>query len=150
MTRVHPLTSDENVAVFHEKAAKSLFNDLDKKTELQRQFLSRLQDALESDTPGRYVEKPYKGVENVLKFRAGDTMRGYCVFADEPDSYNIFYFLEVTDHEYDKYPVAKYDTKAGEVLETVRGLSGEKEVEKYIKGHGALDASDVEEILDDI
>ncbi|MCX2818499.1 hypothetical protein EGH25_03910 [Haladaptatus sp. F3-133] len=147
MTREHTLTSDKNVAVFHKKAKGSLFNDLSKKTELQRQFLSRLRDALRSKTPGRYVEKPYKGVENVSQFRAGDVMRGYCVFADEPESYNIFYFLEVTDHGYDRYPVAKYDRRAGEVIETVRGLSGEEEVEGYLEDRDAFDAGDVERLL---
>ncbi|MDY6774839.1 MAG: hypothetical protein SV253_01925 [Halobacteria archaeon] len=148
--REYSLTSDENVAIFHRDAADSLFNDLDKKTEYQRQFLSRLQDALESSTPDQYVEKPYSGVQNVKQFRAGDEMRGYCVFADEPEGYNIFYFLEVTDHEYDKYPVAKYDTKAGDVLERIRSLSGEAEVNEYVEGQDGFDAEDIERILEEI
>jgi len=146
--REHPLTSDENVAIFHRDAADSLFNDLDKKTEYQRQFLTRLKDALESSTPGHYVEKPYSGVQNVKQFRAGDEMRGYCVFIDEPEGYNIFYFLEVTDHEYDKYPVAKYDTQAGEVLEKIRCLSSEDEVKEYVDERDGFDAEDVERILE--
>ena len=103
--REHTLTSDTAVAIFTEEAADSLFEDLDKKTNLQRQFLSRLHTALTSTTPQTYVEKPYRNVDTIQQFRAGDVMRGYCVFADEPESYGIFYFLQVTDHDYDAYPV---------------------------------------------
>lgn len=89
MVRTHPLTSDETVAIFTTTAARSLFRELRKKRGLQRQFLSRLRDALTSPTPRTFVEKPFEGVENLKQFRAGDVMRGYCVFADEPPEYNV-------------------------------------------------------------
>lgn len=145
--REHELSSDPTVAIFHDRAATSLFDDLAKKPNLQRQFLNRLSDALESSTPQTYVEKPYHGVDHVEQFRAGDVMRGYCVFADEPPGYDVFYFLEVTDHDYDAYPVAKYDRRAATVLETIRSLSDESSVEQYLDERGALDADDVEQLL---
>ena len=147
--REHELTSDTNVAIFHTAAAESLFSDLDKKVTLQRQFLSRLYDALESLTPETYVEKPYKGVDCVSQFRAGDVMRGYCVFADEPPEYNIFYFLEVTGHDYDAYPVAKYDRKAESVLEKLRALSDIEATEAYLESRDALESDDVETLLNE-
>ncbi|SFS42427.1 hypothetical protein [Halostagnicola kamekurae] len=144
--RTHTLDSDTTVAIFDATAAKSLFDDLGKKTTLQRQFLTRLQNALESQTPHTYVEKPFRGVDNVDQFRAGDIMRGYCVFADEPPAYNIFYFLQITDHEYDAYPVAKYDRKAGAIIETLQSLSSEVAVEQYLEEHDALRVDDVERL----
>lgn len=146
--REHELSSDETVAIFHENAAQSLFDDLDKKTNLQRQFLTRLRDALRSSTPETYVEKPYTGVDNVVQFRAGSVMRGYCVFASEPPSYDVFYFLEITDHEYDAYPVAKYDRRAETVLERLRSLSSEREVEEYVDSRDAFTSDDVDSLLD--
>lgn len=141
--REHSLTSDTTVAIFHDDAKASLASDLKKKTELKRQFFSRLEDALESPTPATYVEKPYRGVDNVQQFRAGDVMRGYCVFADEPPGYNVFYFLQITDHEYDAYPVAKYDRRAESVLESLRALDSHSAVEGYLDDRNALKASDV-------
>lgn len=146
--REHTLTSEPTVAIFHDDAAGSLFDDLRKKTNLQRQFLSRLKDALDSATPENYVEKPYQGVDYVSQFRAGDMMRGYCVFTDELASYNAFYFLEVTDHEYDAYPVSKYDRRAKIVLEEMRSLSNEAETDEYLRSREALDVADVESLLD--
>lgn len=148
--REHELTSDTNVAIFHVDAAESLFSDLDKKVTLQRQFLSRLHSALESVTPETYVEKPFQGVDHVSQFRAGNAMRGYCVFADEPPEYNIFYFLEVTDHDYDAYPVAKYDRKAESVLEKLRTLSNVEATEAYLESQNALESGDVETLLNEI
>jgi hypothetical protein len=146
--REHELSSDESVAIFHQAAAEDLFETLDKKTELQRQFLSRLHDALESTTPGTFVEKPYTGVDNVQQFRAGDVMRGYCVFTDDLPSYNVFFFLAVTDHDYDAYPLAKYDRRAGTVIAELRDLTDKSVVEEYLDGHDALDAEDVEALLE--
>ncbi|WP_415087810.1 hypothetical protein [Natronomonas sp.] len=42
------------------------------------------------------------------------------MFTDELPGYSVFYFLAVTDHDYDAYPVAKYDRKAGTVLAELR------------------------------
>lgn len=148
--REHSLTTDPTAAIFHEEASTSLFEDLGKKTNLQRQFLSRLKDALESSTPETYVEKPFQGVENVEQFRAGDVMRGYCVFSNEVPSYNIFYFLEVTDHDYDAYPVAKYDRKAESVLEEMHRLPDESAVEDYMKSRNALNAEDIDSLLEQL
>lgn len=148
--REHSLSTNPTVAIFHEEASTSLFDDLGRKTNLQRQFLSRLKSALESSTPQAYVEKPFQGVDNVVQFRAGDVMRGYCVFSSEVPSYNIFYFLEVTDHNYDAYPVAKYDRKAELVLKELQKLSNEAEVEDYLESRNAIDGEDVGSFLEQI
>jgi len=148
--REHTLSSDTTVAIFTEEAADSLFDDFKKKPNFQRQFLSRLHNALTSATPQTYVEKPYRGVDNIQQFRAGDVMRGYCVFADEPEAYDVFYFFQVTDHKYDAYPVSRYDSEAGTVLDELRGLADETETEEYLNDHNALDADDIEELLDRI
>lgn len=74
-------------------------------------------------------------------------MRGYCVFADEPEAYDVFYFFQVTDHEYDAYPVSRYDSEAGTVLDELRGLSDETEAKKHLNDHNALEADDIEELL---
>ena len=146
----HSLTDDPTVAVLHEEAFTSLFNELEKKTNLQRQFLSRLKDALESSTPETYIEKPFQGVDNVFQFRAGDVMRGYCVFSNEVPSYNIFYFLEITDHDYDAYPVAKYDRKAESVLEEMQKLASESRVEDYLRSRNALYTENVNSLLEQL
>lgn len=148
--REHELSSDTTVAILHREAKECLFDELEKKRNLQRQFLSRLQAALESRTPGTYVEKPFRGVDHLVQFRAGDVMRGYCVFTDEPPSYDVFYFLAVTDHEYDAYPVAKYDRKAGTVLDELRDLSTADAVEEYLDARNALHAVDVAALLDEL
>lgn len=148
--RRHSLTSDPTVAILHESAFTSLFEDLEKKAGLQRQFLLRLKSALESSTPETYVEKPFRGVDNVVQFRAGDVMRGYCVFSNEVPSHNIFYFLEITDHKYDAYPVSKYDRKAETVLKEMQELSNGPEVKDYIESRNALDAEDVSSLLERI
>lgn len=150
MVRTHQLTSEETVAIFTPSAARSLFRDLRKKRSLQRQFLSRLHDALTSPTPRAFVEKPFEGVENLMQFRAGATMRGYCVFADEPPGYNVFYLFFVTDHAYDRAPAVRYDADAGEVLDELRYLSSIEETEAYLADHDALDADAIETILDRI
>lgn len=136
------------MAIFTTKAARSLFHDLRKKRDLQRQFLSRLHDALTSATPQTFVEKPFDGVENLKQFRAGDVMRGYCVFADEPPGYNVFYLFQVTNHGYDRNPIARYDADAGEVLDELRRLLALDETEAYLAEHDALDATDLETVLD--
>lgn len=147
MVRTHTLTSDETVVIFTVPAARSLFRDLRKKRELQRQFLSRLHDALTSGMPQAYVEKPFQGVQNLQQLRAGDAMRGYCVFADEPPEYGVFYVFQVTDHAYSRNPVVKYDAKAGEVLEELRRLSTPEETKAYLEERDALDADPIETIL---
>lgn len=150
MVRTHALTEDESVAIFTTPASKSLFQNLRKKPNLQRQFLSRLHDALTSPTPRAFVEKPYKGVENIEQFRAGAVMRGYCVFTDEPPEYNVFYLFQVTDHAYDRAPVVRYDADAGAVLEELRDLSTVDETAAYLHERDALDAEAVERMLDRI
>lgn len=147
--REHTLSTDTTVAILHREATTCLFDDLAKKRNLQRQFLARLQDALESSTPKAYVEKPFRGVDNVVQFRAGDVMRGYCVFTTELPAYDVFYFLAVTDHDYDAYPVAKYDRRAGTVLDELRDLSDEGAVEAYLEARNALYADDVATLLDE-
>lgn len=148
MVRTHALTDDETVVIFTKPAARSLFRDLKKKPNLQRQFLSRLHDALASSTPGAFVEKPFEGVENIEQLRAGDVMRGYCVFADEPPRYNVFYLFQVTDHAYDRDPIGTYDADAGTVLDELRSLSTVEETETYLMDRDALDAESIQEILD--
>lgn len=93
MVKTHTLTTDETVVIFSRPAARSLFPDLRRKKSLQRQFLSRLHDALTSATPQAFVEKPFEGVQYLKQFRAGSSMRGYCVFADEPPEYNILFLF---------------------------------------------------------
>lgn len=148
MVKTHPLTSDESVVIFTIPAAQSLFHDLRRKKSLQRQFLSRLQDALTSATPGVFVEKPFTGVRYLQQFRAGDVMRGYCVFANEPPGYNVFYLFQITDHAYDRAPVERYDADAGEVLAELRGLDSVAETEAYLREHDAHDAAAVELMLE--
>lgn len=148
--REHELSSDPTLAIFHDRAATSLFDDLSKKTSLQRQFLRRLRDALESSTPQTYVEKPYHGVDHVRQFRAGDVMRGYCVFADESPGYTVFYFLEIIDHDYDAHPVAQYDRRAEAVLERLRGFDDQSDSETYLDERGALDTDDIDALLDEL
>jgi alpha-ketoglutarate-dependent taurine dioxygenase len=150
MTREHVLSSDETVVVFRTAAAESLFERLSKRRKLQRQFLGRVRDALESEVPAQFVEKPYRGVDHVEQFRAGDEMRGYCVYAEEPPSYNVFYMLEVTAHNYDAYPVAKYDRVAERVTEKLRSLSSVAETEAFLNDHDAMGTDDVERLLDQL
>lgn len=121
MVRTYSLSSDETVVLFTSPAAKSLFRNLGKKRHLQRQFLARLHDALTSATPRAFVEKPFEGVKHLMQLRAGDAMRGYCVFADEPPAYNVLCLFQVTDHAYDRDPVVRYD--AGVVLSQLRSLT---------------------------
>lgn len=148
IVRVHSLTSDETVVVFTTPARESLFQDLDHKRNLQRQFLSRLHDALTHDVPRTFVEKPFAGVQYVQQFRAGDVMRGYCVYADEPPEYNVFYVLQVTDHEYDRTPIRRYDRDAGDVLAELRNLETVAETEQYLDRRDAHDAESVRQILE--
>lgn len=150
MVRTYTLSSDETVVIFASPAAKSLFRDLRAKRGLQRQFLSRLHDALTSTTPRAFVEKPFEGVQNLKQLRAGDVMRAYCVFADEPPGYEVFYLFQVTDHAYDRNPVVRYDAAAGAVLEELRGIETVEETEAYLEDRDALDAEAVESILDRI
>lgn len=125
-----------------------MFRELDDKRNLQRQFLSRLLDALTSETPQAFVEKPFQGVRHLKQFRAGDLMRGYCVFADEPPEYNVFYLFQVTDHRYSRQPVTRYDDDAGEVRQELRDLGTIEETERYLDKHDAMDASAIKQILD--
>lgn len=148
MVRTYSLSSDEAVVIFTSPAAKSLFRDLRTKRRLQRQFLSRLLDALTSASPRAFVEKPFEGVRNLEQFRAGDVMRGYCVFADEPPGYDVFYMFQVTDHAYDRRPVARYDEEAGGVLEELRSLGTVEETETYLAKRDALDADAIERVLE--
>lgn len=147
MVRTHELTSDETVVVFTSPAARSLFHDMRKERNLQRQFLSRLYDALTSSTPRAFVEKPFEGVQNLKQFRAGEVIRGYCIFADEPPGYNVFYVFQVTEHAYDRNPVARFDADAGEVLDELRRLSTPDEMEANLEEHDALDAEAIGTIL---
>lgn len=136
--------------MFTSTAAESLYRDFDHKTALQRQFLSRLYDALTHDVPSTFVEKPYKGVRNIEQFRSGDTMRGYCIYADEPPSYNVFYIFQITEHKYDRNPLRRYDKKAGDVLEELRSLQTVTETERYLTRHDADDAETIRRILDQL
>jgi len=77
-------------------------------------------------------------------------MRGYCVYADEPPKYNVFYMLQITDHEYDRYPIQRYDRDAGEVLVELRTLETVAETERYLDRHDAHTADDVRRILNRI
>lgn len=142
------MTSDQTVAIFAEPAARSLFRELRKKRGLQRQFLARLHDALTSPTPGAFVEKPFAGVRTLMQFRAGDVMRGYCVYTDEPPGFNVFYLFQVTDHAYDRNPIVRHDSNAQAVLEELRALSSVEETERYLSTRHALDADDIERILE--
>lgn len=146
--RTHSLTSDTTVVIFTDSAAESLLDDLSHKPNYQRQFLSRLHDALTSSTPQAYVEKPFTGCENLKQFRAGDVMRGYCVYSSEPPSYNVFYMFQITEHEYDREPVRKYDHEAGDVLDELGSLSDETAVERYLEANNAHDSESVETLLD--
>lgn len=150
MVRTHPLSSDETVVIFTKPAASSLFQDLRKKRNLQRQFLSRLHDALTSAAPRAFVEKPYEGVKNLEQFRAGDVMRAYCVFADEPPAYNVFFVFQVTDHAYERTPIVRYDADTGGILDELRRLSTVAATEAYLREHDALDADEIAKILDRI
>lgn len=150
MGRTYSLSSDKIVVIFTTPAAKALFEELGNKTNLQRQFLSRLHDALTSETPQAFVEKPFQGVTSLQQFRAGDVMRGYCVYADEPPEYNIFYMFQVTDHQYSRNPVMKYDSDAGEVLQELRDLETVEETEAYLEDHDAHDAEAVELMLEQL
>jgi len=85
-----------------------------------------------------------------MQFRAGGAMRGYCVFADEPPGYNVFYLFRVTYHAYDRNPLGRYDADAGEVPDELRRLSTVEETEAYLAEHDALDAEAIEVILDRI
>lgn len=136
--------------MFTSTAAESLYHDFDHKTGLQRQFLSRLYDALTHDVPRTFVEKPYRGVRNIEQFRAGDLMRGYCIYADEPPGYNVFYIFQITDHKYDRNPLHRYDKKAGDVLEELRSLKTVTEVERYLTQRGADDAEAIQRILNQL
>lgn len=147
MVRTHELTSDETVVIFTAPAARSLFHDMRQKRNRQRQFLSRLYDALTSSTPRAFVEKPFEGVQNLKQFRAGEVMRGYCIFADEPPGYNVFYVFQVTEHAYDRAPVVRYDGDAGEVLAELRRLSTVGETEAYCEEHDALGVAEIETLL---
>lgn len=150
MVREHSLSSDETVVIFTSPAAKSLFRDLRRKKNLQRQFLSRLHDALTSATPQAFVEKPFDGVQYLKQFRAGDVMRGYCVFADEPPEYDIFYMFQVTDHAYNRRPVEQYDADAGAVLDELRALTTVEETAAYLQEHDAHDADSIQAIRERI
>ncbi|WP_135826875.1 hypothetical protein [Halorussus ruber] len=94
------------------------------------------------------MEKPFEGVQNLDRLRAGDVMRAYCVYADEPPEYNVFYLFQITDHRYDREPVQKYDRDAGEVLAELRGLESVAEAKAYLDRRDAHDATDVRRILD--
>lgn len=144
------MSSDETVAIFTTPAVRSLFRDLRAKRDFQRRFLSWLHDALTSTTPRPFVGKRFDGVRNLERFRAGDVMRAYCVFADEPPEYDVFYVFQVTDHAYDRNPVVRYDADAGTVLEELRALETVEETEAYLQERDALDADAVESILDRI
>lgn len=136
--------------MFSSPATESLYQNFDHKTVLQRQFLSRLHDALTHEVPSTFVEKPFKGVQNLKQFRAGDLMRGYCIYADEPPGYNVFYIFQITDHRYGQNPLRQYDEKAGKVLEELRSLENVAETERYLEQHDANDAKTIRQILDQL
>lgn len=127
-----------------------MFKELRDQRSYQEKFLRRLYDALTHSVPQTFVEKPYTGVEYLKEFRAGDEMRGYCVFADEPPEYNFFLFVCVTPHEYDKHELRRYDPKAGERLEEMRSLATTSEAEGYADEMKALYSTDVLRVMDEL
>lgn len=74
-------------------------------------------------------------------------MRGYCVYADEPPQYNVFYIFQITGHEYGRNPVKRYDEDAGEVLAELRRLETVTGTERYLAERDAHDADAIRELL---
>lgn len=74
-------------------------------------------------------------------------MRGYCVYADEPPEYNVFYMLQITEHEYERSPVKRHDREAGDVLAELRTLETVAQTERYLNRRDAHDADDIRLIL---
>lgn len=131
-------------------AEKQLFKEMSNQRAYQQKFLRRLYDALTHPVPGTFVEKPYAGVEHLSEFRAGDEMRGYCVFADEPPEYNFFLFICVTAHQYDRHEIERYDPRAGERVDEMRSLESSDEAASYAEKMKALDSDDVLRIMDEL
>lgn len=116
----------------------------------QQKFLRRLHTALSHAVPENFVEKPYVGVKHLKEFRAGDEVRGYCVFADEPPEHNFFLFICVTAHQYDRHKVSQYDPRAGERLEEMRSLKSSDEAEDYAANMDALGEEDILKIMEEL
>lgn len=127
-----------------------MFKELRDQRKYQEKFLRRLYDALTHSVPENFVEKPYTGVRYLREFRAGDEMRGYCVFADEPPEYNFFLFICITPHRYDRNELRRYDPRAGERLEEMRSLTTADAAEDYAEEMKALDADDVLRVMDEL
>lgn len=138
------------MAIFVTPAEKQLFKELSDRRAYQEKFLRRLYDALTHSVPRNFIEKPYTNVKYLKEFRAGDEMRGYCVFADEPPEYNFFLFICVTPHEYDRHEVQRYDPDAGDRLEEMRSLTTLGAAEDYADEMKALDAADVLRVMDEL
>ncbi|MFB6176710.1 MAG: hypothetical protein ABEI99_06125, partial [Halobaculum sp.] len=118
--REHSLTTDETLALFTEPAAEALFDELGDKPDVQRQFLRRLLDALSHPVPETFVEKPFQNLDCLYQFRAGDRLRGYCLFETGVPGHNLFVFFGITEHDYDRQRMAEYDRRAETVAETIR------------------------------
>lgn len=140
-------STDTCLCIFVTPAEKQLFKKLKKKRSHQEQFLKRVFAALTDPVPRTYVEDPYRGAKAIEHFRAGDQMRGYCVFEESPPGHTFFLFICVTQHEYSKHEIAKYDPRAVDLQNEMRALQTEAEAKQYADEIKALDSDDIAEIM---
>lgn len=144
-----PLNDEESVAIFTDTFTKS-FAKLDG-TE-QRRVLKRVHTVLESSAPERYIYEIPTGCDYLEIVREGNTLRLYTklVTGVPPGNkaYNIFYLFYVDKHKYRQGELVRFDEAAKKALgrATMQGLI---QLKGYLKEHRALDADDVQQLLDE-
>lgn len=124
-----------------------MVDGLAEKPNAQRQFLRRLLDALSHPVPETFVEKPFQGVDYLYQFRAGNQLRGYCLFETGVPNYELFVFFGVTEHDYDRQQMIEHDRRAGAVAEAIRDLQTEAAVVEFLDDREPFDSEAVVELM---
>lgn len=93
------------------------------------------------------MEKAYRGGKYLEQFRAGGELRGYCLFEDTVPGYNCFVFVWITEHEYDRHEISRFDAQAGQWATEIRAIGTESEAETFLNDYGAFDTDAVLEAM---
>ncbi|ELZ78529.1 hypothetical protein KU306_15045 [Haloferax larsenii] len=145
-----PLNSEETVAIFADQFTKSL-GGLDA-TE-QRRVLKKIRRVLESDTPSRHVYEIPTGCDTLEIFREGNILRiyGKLVLGVPKDNkeYNILHLFYVDKHKYRQRDLVRFDELAERALKQATVISSLQRIEEYLTSNKALDAGDVQQLLDE-
>jgi hypothetical protein len=145
-----PLNSEKTVAIFADRFTKSLAG-LDS-TEQER-VLKKILRVLESDTPSREVYKIPTGCDTLEIFREGNILRIYGkLILGLPKGnkrYNILHLFYVDKHKYRQSDLVRFDEHAKKALKKATKISSLQRIEKYVQANKALDADDVQQLLDE-